>query len=147
MCKTLYIHHKGAFLEWGSIVCRSLEWEEWNSSCLVRMLVGLWAFPAWPLGVHTALLSFFTPYFQGFIGNLVARNVQSRFPVIFTCIFSVHRFPGFGKSPPVTQHAHNFRKKKWQPIPVFSPGESHGQRSLVGYRPLGCKESDKTEAT
>ena len=29
---------------------------------------------------------------------------------------------------------------------VFLPGESHGQRSLVGYRPWGCKESDTTEA-
>ena len=27
------------------------------------------------------------------------------------------------------------------------PGESHGQRSLVGYSPWGCKESDMTEAT
>ena len=35
----------------------------------------------------------------------------------------------------------------WQPTPVFLPGESHGQRSLVGYSPLGCKESDVTEAT
>ena len=26
-------------------------------------------------------------------------------------------------------------------------GESHGQRSLVGYSPKGCKESDTTEAT
>jgi len=26
-------------------------------------------------------------------------------------------------------------RRKWQPIPVFLPGESHGQRSLVGYRP------------
>ena len=26
--------------------------------------------------------------------------------------------------------------------PVFLPGESHGQRSLVGYSPLGHKESD-----
>ena len=25
------------------------------------------------------------------------------------------------------------------------PGESHGQRSLVGYSPWGCKESDTTE--
>ena len=25
--------------------------------------------------------------------------------------------------------------KKWQPAPVFLPGESHGQRSLAGYRP------------
>ena len=32
-----------------------------------------------------------------------------------------------------------------QPIPVFLPGESHEQRSLVGYSPWGRKESDKTE--
>ena len=24
-------------------------------------------------------------------------------------------------------------RREWQPIPVFLPGESHGQRSLVGY--------------
>ena len=24
-------------------------------------------------------------------------------------------------------------RRKWQPTPVFLPGESHGQRSLVGY--------------
>ena len=30
---------------------------------------------------------------------------------------------------------------------VFSPGESHGQRSPVGYSPQGCKESDMTEVT
>ena len=29
--------------------------------------------------------------------------------------------------------------------PVFLPGESHGQRSLVGYSPWGRKESDTTE--
>ena len=29
--------------------------------------------------------------------------------------------------------------KKWQPTPVFLPGKSHGQRSLVGYSPWGCK--------
>ena len=28
---------------------------------------------------------------------------------------------------------------------VFLPGESHGQRSLAGYSPRGCKESDTTE--
>ena len=30
-------------------------------------------------------------------------------------------------------------------IPVFLPGEFHGQRSLVGYSPRGCKESDTTK--
>ena len=29
--------------------------------------------------------------------------------------------------------------RKGQPTPVFLPGKSHGQRSLVGYSPLGCK--------
>ena len=33
-------------------------------------------------------------------------------------------------------------RRAWQPTPVFLPGESHGQRSLVGYSPWGCKESD-----
>ena len=31
------------------------------------------------------------------------------------------------------------------PTPVFWPGESHGQRSLGGYSPWGCEESDVTE--
>ena len=35
--------------------------------------------------------------------------------------------------------------KKWQPTPVFLPGESHGRRSLVGYSPRGHEESDTTE--
>ena len=30
-------------------------------------------------------------------------------------------------------------RRKWQPTPVFLPGESHGQRSLVGYSPWGPK--------
>ena len=33
-------------------------------------------------------------------------------------------------------------RRKWQPTPVFLPGESHGQRSLVDYSPRGHKESD-----
>ena len=38
-------------------------------------------------------------------------------------------------------------RRKWQPTPVFLPGESHGRRSLVGCSPWGCTESDTTEAT
>ena len=30
-------------------------------------------------------------------------------------------------------------KRKWQPIPVFLPGNSHGQRSLAGHSPWGHK--------
>ena len=38
-------------------------------------------------------------------------------------------------------------RRKRQPTPVFLPGESHGQRSLVGYSPWGHKKLDTTEAT
>ena len=59
-----------------------------------------------------------------------------------TCQCRRHRSHGFD---------HWVRKipwrRKWQPTPVFLPRESHGQRSLVGYSPWGCKESDMTEAT
>ena len=37
------------------------------------------------------------------------------------------------------------RRRKQQPTPGFLPGESHGQRSLEGYSPQGCKELDTTE--
>ena len=38
-------------------------------------------------------------------------------------------------------------RRKWQPTPVFLPGESHGQRSLVGYTVQKVMESDATETT
>src|SRR5574337_2205755 len=38
-------------------------------------------------------------------------------------------------------------RRKWQPTPVFLPGESHGWRSLVGCSPRGHTESDTTEVT
>ena len=44
--------------------------------------------------------------------------------------------PGVGKIP---------WRRAWQPTPGFSPGESHGHRSLAGYSPWIRKESDTTE--
>ena len=44
--------------------------------------------------------------------------------------------PGFKRSP-----------RKGQPTLVFLPGESHGQRSLVGYSAWGRKESGMTKGT
>ena len=38
-------------------------------------------------------------------------------------------------------------RRKWQPTPVFSPGESQGWGSLVGCRLWGRTESDTTEVT
>ena len=44
--------------------------------------------------------------------------------------------PGLGKIP---------WRRQWQSTPVFLPGESHGQRSLVGNSPWGHKELDTAE--
>ena len=41
----------------------------------------------------------------------------------------------------------NTLEKEMAPTPVFLPGESHGQRRLVGYSPWGCKELDMNEHT
>ena len=44
--------------------------------------------------------------------------------------------PGLGKIP---------WRREWLPTPGFLPGEFHGESSLVGYGPWGCKESDTTQ--
>ena len=38
-------------------------------------------------------------------------------------------------------------RRAWQATPVFLPGESHGQRRLMGDNPRSHKESDMTETT
>ena len=38
-------------------------------------------------------------------------------------------------------------RRKWQPTPVFLPGESQEQRSLEGYSSWGCKELNTTKVT
>ena len=35
--------------------------------------------------------------------------------------------------------------RKWQPLPVYLLGKFRGQRSLAGYSPWGCRESDTAE--
>ena len=39
------------------------------------------------------------------------------------------------------------RRRAWLPSPVFLPGESRGQKSLVGSSPQGRKELDTTKMT
>ena len=48
------------------------------------------------------------------------------------------------KLPAMQEMQVGFPGRKWQPTPLFLPGESHGQGSLVGYSPWDCKESDTT---
>ena len=55
----------------------------------------------------------------------------------FSCnVGDLGSIPGLGRFP---------WRREGLPTPVFLPGESHGQRSLAGYRLCSCKESDTTE--
>ena len=84
---------------------------------------------------------------QGFTRGLLALGPQSGLPRWHSgkepaCQCRRHkrlRFdPWDGKIP---------YSRKRQPTPVFLPGKFHGQRSLEGYSPWGCKESGTTEHT
>ena len=81
------------------------------------------------------------------IQGITSNRVRSIFPggasgKVSTCQCRRRKKHGFnprvGKIP--------WRRAR-QPTPVFLPGKSHGQRSLVGYHPWGHKELDMTEVT
>ena len=51
----------------------------------------------------------------------------------YTCQFRRRRFDPWSVKIPW--------RRKWQPTPVFLPGKSHGQRSLVGHSPRDGKST------
>ena len=69
---------------------------------------------------------------MGFPGAEVVKNL----PANAGDAGDVGSIPGWGRFP---------WRKKWQLDPVFLPGKSHGQRSLVGCSPWGWEESHMTE--
>ena len=70
----------------------------------------------------------------------------SRFPFIFHKLKLEKEFPGSSGRPRFDPWVGKIPwRRQWHPTPVLLPGESHGQRSLVGYSPWCPKESDTTE--
>ena len=57
--------------------------------------------------------------FLGFPGDSLAKNPPAS-------ARDMGSIPGLGSFP---------WRRKWQPIPIFLPGKSHGQRRLAGYSP------------
>ena len=96
-----------------------------------------------PTNVHKwfQFLFIFTMLFSFFCnGRPNGSEVVSH--VILICISLM--ISGEGNS--ITMKWHYWRRK-WQPTPVFLPGESQGLWSLVGCHLWGRTESDTTEAT
>ena len=73
-------------------------------------------------------------YFMGFPGGASGKE-----PACQWMRYKKHGFdPLVGKIP---------WRRTWQSTPVFLPGKSHGQKSLVGYGGEGCEESERTEVS
>ena len=81
-----------------------------------------------PIGVLTDLTSIMRE--RGFLSGSVVKNPPA---------MQEMRLWSLGWEDPL--------RRAWKPTPVFLPGESHGQRSLVGCSIQGCKESGTTEVT
>ena len=70
---------------------------------------------------------------------------------VYTCIYWICLMAQVVRNLPVMQEA-QFQplgredpwRREWQPTPLFLPVKSHGWKSLVGYSPWGCKESNMT---
>ena len=72
------------------------------------------------------------------LGNEYVLEVVKNLPATTGDLRDVGSIPGSGRFP---------WRRKWQPTPVFLPGESYGQRSLAGHSPWGRPEPDMAEAT
>ena len=80
--------------------------------------------------MSSLVIKFGAPY-PPLQGSLVTQTLKN------LLVMQVRGFnPWIGKMP---------CRRAWQPNPIFLPGESHGQRSLVGYSPWSLKEPDTTE--
>ena len=95
-------------------------------------------FPALKLGL---LPSVSTP--RGFLNwtraLLTAKRLTAFCQLIILSLFLIqYKFPS-------RTYYDLYWRREWQLTPVLLPGESHGQRSLVGYSPWGCKELDMTK--
>ena len=79
------------------------------------------------------------------VGNLISGSSAFSETSLNIRKFTVHIL----LKPGLENFEHTFMhwRRKWQPTPVFLPGESQGRGSLVGCHLWGCTESDMTEAT
>ena len=117
---------------------------------------------------YSGYISLFPPVYEQKSSYLVSGLIRISSPGIFLLFFFQERLPAVRAVlhyfPPLDlagkESACNagdlgldpwvkkiLLRREWLPTPVFFPGKFHGQRSLTGYSPCGCKELDMTEVT
>ena len=123
-CLLEFPHSKGALLP-RSPTCHSAHQKlPWSLSCTDSMHLGWWFSLREDFALHT-------------LPQPPTCRCLLCFRAIFLLWLSNHALDKF----------HYVHSRKWQPTPVFLPGESQGQGSLVGFCLWGRTESDTTEAT
>ena len=80
-----------------------------------------------PLFVKALFLTFFFFFLKSLWASLVAQVVKNMAATWETWVWSLGQ--------------EDLWRREWQPTLVFLPGESHGQRSPVGYSPWGLKDT------
>ena len=128
--------HWIAFTHLLKVSCPGLLWwySEWESACQCRgHRFDPWSgkIPEKAMAPHSSTLAWKIPWTEGpgglqSMGSLRVGHDWSTSLWLFTFMHW---------------------RRKWQPTPVFLPGESQGQRSLVGCCLWGLTESDTTEVT
>ena len=123
-----------------------------DSSLALGWILLLWR-PRIPVSLHDSATTFHT-YHHNFQSRLLPVCVWSFMNIFGETLLSIG-FPWWfrGQSLYLQCRRPGFHlwvkkipwRRNWQPTSVFLPGESHGQRSLVGYSPRGRKESDMIE--
>ena len=100
-------------------------------TCLLRNLYGGQEATEKAMGTHSRTLAWKTPWTEepGRLQTMELRRVRHDWATSLSLFTFMHW------------------RRKWQPTPVFLPGESQGWRSLVGCHLWGRTESDTTEAT
>ena len=96
------------------------------STCWLLWIVPLWTLMYRFLYLYLVLLNIYFWIYIGSYGNSALCSVGDQ-GLFDPCVGKI------------------LWRRKWQPTPVFLPGEFHGQRSLVGYSPWGQKEPGMTE--
>ena len=97
-----------------------------------------------PSNEYSELISFRTDWFDLAVKSLLQHH-SSKASVLQHSVFFIvqlsHTYMTTRKTIalPIWTFVSKVRRRQWQPTPVFLPGESHGQRSLVGYSLWGHK--------
>ena len=91
--------------------------------------------------IHTSTLTFFLLFWIPNLSFIITLMVFFGFPWILT----VTNLPAIWETWVQNLSWEESLERAWQPTPVSLPGQSHEQRSLVGYSPWCCNELDTPE--